>query len=209
MVVRTIIALLVMLLAGVRSAGSVIAYWDFNGASLTASQGTGSITHNLVASSVSYVSGTPFNVPGNEPAGSALRISKFQNNGRHVDVRFDATGVENVILTFATQRDAWGFMTNQISVSSDSGATFSNYAPPYDPRLFWNVPYFDLSTYTNLNNNSDGWVRFTFWGGTGPNPGFNDLDNLLVSGDSIPTPEPGSSLTLAFLTLSAIARRKR
>lgn len=206
MSVRIWITLFVLLAGASQATGAVIAFWDFNLGSLAAAQGTGSITHNFVPASTTYVPGSAFGTPSGEPAGTALRIQKFQNNGRHMDFAFDATGFENIVLTFATRRDIWGFMANQVAVSSDGGTTYANYAPPFDPRDFWNVPYFDLSSFAALNDNAAVRVRFTFWGGTGPNPGLNDVDNVLFAGEALPAPEP-SSLLACLGTLFLIARR--
>jgi hypothetical protein len=204
----------------------LIAYWNFNDLTTTSGvpsnvnqtnyspdQGIGSL--NLVgwrisASSspngISNDTGSTLNAIGSEIAGQSLKLTGGTrstvlplNNGATLILSFSMAGMENPILSFATERDFYGFNNNSVDYSLD-GVNYTNWAggtgPSYVPQAgSFGLQTFDFSTQDTLDNTATAFIKITFRGAS-DRSGFNLIDNIQVNASAVP--EPSAFMLAAF-----------
>ncbi len=186
-----------------------IGIWNFNDSNLIVDHGAGLLESSF--SSIGFASGSTMNARLGDSAGQALNLTNQANNGENVTLSVSTVGFTNIIVSFAAQRSATGFNSNQFQYSLN-GITFVNFNAPYNPPTSFGLFTFDLGSITGLNNNSSAAFRIVFNGASAAT-GSNRIDNLVVEGQSpaAAIPEP-ASIVLLGLGLSGsmtMMRRKR
>lgn len=142
-------------------------------------------------------SGTGDNaLPGYDSGGSLSPqgCSGESNNGMHIDLAVDATGYEDLLVSWAQRGTSTGFDSRQISYSADGGSSFTTFdTDAATLSSSWGVVSYDFSAVGALENNSQVVFRITLDGATGSS-GNNRFDNILIEG----TPGTGGGgLTLS------------
>ena len=117
------------------------------------------------------------------------------NNGRTLDLNVSTAGLNNIVISFATIRTSTGFNSNQLQYSLD-GVAFVDFGAPYTPPLTFGLVTFDLSSISGLNDNPDAAFRIVFNGATSAT-GNNRIDNLVVEGQNIATPNSRAGINRA------------
>ena len=211
----------------------VLSYFNFNGltsgalvdvTTIASTAGTGSLTTNFNTQAtgdpgVTSFGGTATNAEPGSPAGSALAlqglIGAASNNSKFLELRTNTLGnnVTGLNLSFATQRTSTGFNSNQLSYSTNGGATFTDFGSPYVPVASFTSPAglqaFDLTSVTALNNKADVRFRITFTGSSASN-GNNRIDNLKLTAATVPAPSSVAVMALGgLMPLISLVRRRR
>ena len=199
-----------LLLWPVRTArADEIGIWNFNDSNLTVDHGAGALESSF--STIGFASGTTVNARLGDSAGQALNLTNQTNNGENITLSVSTVGFTNIIVSFAAQRSATGFNSNQFQYSLN-GTTFVNFNAPFNPPTSFGLFTFDLGSIAGLSNNSSAAFRIVFNGASAA-AGSNRLDNLVVGGQrpAAAIPEP-ASIVLLGLGLSgsmAMMRRRR
>jgi uncharacterized protein (TIGR03382 family) len=151
-----------------------------------------------------YFTGTDINAQGGDVAGSGLGIRNLAGNvaeGKSVTFRFDTTGFQDIIMSYAERTTTTGPQSLLVSVSSDG----TNFAPAETLTTVRDATFrlrtVNLSSFTNLNNTGAAYVRITLNGFTGT-AGALRLDNVTF----IPT--PGAAALLGLAGLAGVRRRR-
>jgi hypothetical protein len=183
------LSVLVCLVFTVYVHGEVISLWNFNDAisgttggaqEFGVDYGNGTMTSTFNPSNIMNAAGSSINRQGDDPAGQALRLSGYANNGKTLAWMVSTAGFNGIDVGFAMQRTSTGFKENQFQYSVDSGSTW----------------------------NPDAGFRIIFGGATSSS-GSNRMDNLVLSGNPIvppvstAVPEP-STIGLLLTGLAAI-----
>ncbi len=188
-----------------------IAIWNFNDSDLVVDHGTGTLTTNFNLANVLFTSaGTGTNARQGDAAGQSMTLqggTSNANNGRTLNLNVSTVGLNNIVISFATQRTSTGFNSNQFQYSLD-GVAFINFGAPYTPPLTFGLVTFDLSSISGVNDNPNAAFRIVFNGATSAS-GNNRIDNLVVEGQNIttPIPEPASILLLSLGLTGTLATR--
>lgn len=212
-----------------KSDAALIAYWNFNDLSTTNSVPSnanqtsytptvGSASLTLVGWSsragtssphgISNFGGSSINSISPDPAGQSLALQASNastgtpNNGASLVLSFATVDLEDVVLTFATQKTSTGFASNQLAYSTD-GTNYTDFGATYNPATSFGLQTFDLSSITALDDQATAFIRITFNGATG-NSGNNRIDNLQITA----VPEPAAAL-LGGIGLLGLLRRRR
>ncbi len=183
--------------------GESISVWDFNDAiqNVTGGEreflvdyGSGIMTSGFAPANIGNTLGSALNNPNGELAGQALRLTGYANNGRDLTWMAGTEGFDAISVSFAIQRTATGFSSNQFYYTADAGETWTRFGDIFSPSTSFAVQSFDLSSIAELVNNPNAGFRITFGGATSTS-GNNRIDNLVVSGNPVvpPTPVPESS----------------
>lgn len=211
-------------LSAVPAQAVIVAYWNFNtltnsvnnGTTYAPTSGSGSITVGVAASDnagnsrgINSFGGTTLNAISPDPNGQALTVqggaleaaTPVQNNGATVTIQVDLTGLENPILSFATQRTNTGFNSSVVAWSTD-GVTYTDFTT-YSPGTNFAIQSFDFSSANALDSTSTAFFRITLTGVTA-NSGNNRFDNVQINA----VPEPTAAL-LGGLGFLALLRRRR
>lgn len=207
--VGLMIALLTLLFSGLSQTARAdeIAIWNFNDVDLIVDHGAGSLTTSFPT--VGFAAGSLINARQGDPALQALNLSNNINNGQNITMSVSTLGFGNIRLSFASQRTATGFNSNQLQYSLD-GTTFVDFDVPYNPATAFALVVFDLSSITGLNDNPNAVFRIVFNGATSSG-GNNRIDNLVVEGTSIegtPIPEPMTLALFGSGIMSLLAARR-
>jgi len=179
-----------------------IALFNFNDSNLVRDRGaTGTLTTTVNPANVTFFSGTTVNQQMGDAAGQALALqggTNNENNGRSLTLSLSTVGFNSISVSFATQRTATGFNSNQFQYSTD-GVTFTDFGALFNPPTSFSLISFDLTSIAALNNNPNAAFRIVFNGSTSSSSN-NRIDNLVVSGTAAaPTaavPEPTTMLLL-------------
>lgn len=184
-----------------------ISIWNFNDSNLTVDHGAGALAISF--SSIGFASGSTINGRLGDSAGQALNLTNQTNNGENITLSVSTLGFTNITVSFATQRSATGFNSNQLQYSLN-GTTFINFSSPYNPPASFGLFTFDLGSITGLNNNSSAAFRIIFNGASAA-AGSNRIDNLVVEGQplAVAIPEPASIVLLGLGLSSSLALRRR
>lgn len=203
---------------------AVVAYWNFNtlttavnnGTTYSPTSGSGSITVGVAASDnagsnrgLNSFGGTTVNAISPDPNGQALTLqggalettTPVQNNGATMTIQVDLTGLENPILSFATQRTATGFNSNVVAWSTD-GLSYTDLTT-YSLGTSFAIQSFDFSSANALDNSSTVFFRITLAGATS-NSGNNRFDNIQINA----VPEPTAVLLGGFGFIALLRRRR-
>src|SRR4051812_33587614 len=185
------------LMFGLSSAAQaqVLAYWNFNNNASQATlfapsggvnSGTASMSTIFAAADVTNFSGSTVNAQSGDPAGQALALVNQTENGNFLQFQVSTVGSSGIGLSFATQRTATGFNSDQLFYSTD-GTSFTAVGSAYTPPASFALQSFDLSSVTALNNTPNAIFRIVFSGASSA-AGNNRIDNLVVSA----VPEPST-----------------
>ena len=188
-----------------------IAIWNFNDSDLVVDHGTGTLTTNFNLVNVLFTqAGTLTNARQGDVAGQSMTLqggTANVNNGRSLNLNVSTVGLNNIIISFATQGTSTGFNSNQFQYSLD-GVSFISFGSPYTPPLTFGLVTFNLNSILGVNNNPNAAFRIVFNGATSA-AGNNRIDNLVVEGQRIstPIPEPASILLLGLGLTGTLAPR--
>ena len=167
----------------------------FGGTTLNATGSMSTVTTGMAALAV--VGGA-----ASVPAGT------FGANGKAMVFKFSMSGLSNLSVSYAVQRTASGFTTQQWDYSTDgttwsSAATITGIGASFAGGTT-NVAS-TLGVASGLNNAANAYMRVTFTGATS-STGNNRMDNFQFNADAIPAPGAVALIGLAGLVAS---RRRR
>jgi hypothetical protein len=211
-------------LSVVSADAALVAYWNFNGLSISsastpgsggvptdipADSGAGTVSLSSWLGTVDDFAGTTINNSGATVAGAALSLiasggtaGPYPGNGSSITISFPMTDLENPVLTLATQRTPTGFGANQVAYSTD-GSNYTNFGASYTPAANFASQIWDFSAIDALDRAASVFLKITFGGATS-NTGNNRIDNIQINA----VPEIASGL-LGALGLLGILRRRR
>ena len=166
----------------------------FGGTTLNATGGMSTVTTSPAA--IAVVGGA-----ASVPAGT------FGANGKAMVFKFSMSGLSNLSVSYAVQRTASGFTTQQWDYSTD-GTNWSSAATITGIGLSFaggttNVAS-TLGVASGLNNAATAYMRVTFTGATSAT-GNNRMDNFQFNADAVPAPGAIALIGVAGL----VARRRR
>jgi hypothetical protein len=176
----------------------------------------GGITGNTVTNGngdevyqwIQSFAGTTVNAQSGDAAGGSIALqggTNNANNGAYFQFAMDMTGLQDLSVSYASQRTGGGFTTQTWSWSTD-GNTFTNFQTISNiGSTFTATGVISLNPISNLNNASTAFLRVVFDGATG-STGNNRLDNITFSATAIPEP---SALLLVGSVIGAGALRRR
>jgi len=166
----------------------------------TALNATGSMSIVTTGSAALAVVGGAASVP----AGT------YGANGKSMVFKFSMTGLGNLAVSYAVQRTASGFTTQQWDYSTDgttwsSAATITGIQASFVAGATPANVVSSLSVASGLDNAATAYMRVTFTGATSAT-GNNRMDNFQFNADAIPAPG-----ALALLGVAGLigARRRR
>ena len=167
----------------------------FGGTTLNATGSMSTVTTGMAALAV--VGGA-----ASVPAGT------YGANGKAMVFKFSMSGLSNLSVSYAVQRTASGFTTQQWDYSTDgttwsSAATITGIGASFAGGTT-NVAS-TLGVASGLNNAANAYMRVTFTGATS-STGNNRMDNFQFNADAIPAPGAVALIGLAGLVAS---RRRR
>ena len=125
-----------------------------------------------------------------EDDGSVLRLRNPSVN-REVHIAIPTSGYKDLILTYATTRTENGNQSQQLQVSADGGANWTDVQDPYYVNSLregegWSERRIVLSGISEINDNPNTMFRILFIGEGNDNPsGNNRLDNVSLDGVAI------------------------
>lgn len=144
-----------------------------------------------------FVNGSRFSVRGN--TGNIM-------NGKQITFRFDTTGYQDLVLSYAERTTGTGATSLDFSTSTD-GTTFTPAVSVATTRdSTFRLRTVDLSAVNSIENLGAAYVRITFPAGYSSASGSVAFDNILFSGDLVPAPGAIAVLGLGGLVMG---RRKR
>lgn len=227
------IAMFLSLAAMVASSGgsahaALIAYWNFNGLSITtasapgsggvptsiaADQGAGTLSLAGFGGTVDDFAGTTLNALSGDPAEEALSpiaggtAAPFPGNDTYIATTFSTSGLQDVIVTFATRGTSTGFNSGLWSYSTDGTNFFPTGAPSTASQAgSFALATVDLTALAAIDNQSVVTLRYTLSGATSSS-GNNRIDNLQVNATAIPEPATAALVIGGMLGLLTMGRR--
>ncbi|MEM7622738.1 MAG: hypothetical protein AAF235_05995 [Planctomycetota bacterium] len=150
-------------------------------------------------------SGNSANAPdgGSTFGGGSLGITGSGNNGSSFEIVADLTGFSNIEISWANRGTSTGYNSRTVEVSTD-GTNFTEIFFDFATlSSSWQIESADAGDL--LDGASNAIIRFTVDGATSTN-GNNRFDNIVLTGDVIPTPGTVAALGLGGLMA---ARRRR
>ncbi len=195
------------------ASGGLIAAWNFNTYTagdhvIAADWGTGTLTidSGWLGVDLDTDIGTLFNGYLADPAGASLTLKDPVNNGRWIEFAISTGGLQDLVLTFASEKGGLGFNSNQVSYSTD-GVGYTNFGAPYNPADWDVIQTFDFSAIAAVENQPQVFIRIVLNGGSGNQNTNNNMDNVQLNATVIP--EPGSIALLGLAALIGFRRRRR
>lgn len=138
---------------------------------------------------------------------AALALVNQTANNKSAVFAFNMSGFTDLAVTYASQRTATGFNTQQWDYSTDGVAWNPLSTQTAIPSAFGLIT---LPTTAALNNTATSFLRLTVSGNTSGS-GNNRLDNIQFNATpgTAPVPEPGTMVLLATGLMPAIAFLRR
>ena len=191
------------LVMAVPARAALIASWDFNDSTLAPSVGAGVLTTDV--DSVRFVTGTTVNALPSAPAGYALALTFTSDDERSFTLGFDATGLEDLVVSVAWCRDNRSFNSNRVSWSTD-GTNFAELKHNVKSRgSDFGVQVLDFSSIPVVDGASSVFVVFAI-GGAGNGGAEIQVDNIQIAG--APAPAPAGLGALGLAGLLGLRRRR-
>lgn len=170
-------------------------YWDFNDnipasstnwtQPVTANFGTGSLTYTFTQA-YSYTGITLNTMAGDLVAGGSFvprgGQNNEENNGAEFVMTVNTTDLENIVLTYATQRTSTGFTDQAIWYSLDGGQNYTLFTTITSIADSWEVKQIDFASVTGANDNPNFMVKIVLTGASSES-GNNRFDNISFFGD--------------------------
>ena len=207
-------ALAILAASAAPANAALLTYFNFNDANASEDTVTGGLptngdplVSNMTPSHVNPVTEITFvpntnsvNKHPHDPSADThvLQVSTggptFANEGKAIQFFISTVNWSQIVLSYATRRDATGFNLQTLSYSVD-GFNFTNFATAAPPNsTTFQAFTFNVSALTHGNVDNQGFVilRWTFSGASiaGGGTGFNMLDNIQVTA----VPEPATIL---------------
>ena len=140
---------------------------------------------------------------------ASVPAGTFGANGKAMVFKFSMSGLSNLAVSYAVQRTASGFTTQQWDYSSDgttwsSAATITGIQASFAAGATPANVVTSLGVASGLDNAATAYMRVTFTGATS-STGNNRMDNFQFNATAIPAPGAIALIGLAGL----IARRRR
>jgi len=140
---------------------------------------------------------------------ASVPAGTFGANGKAMVFKFSMSGLSNLAVSYAVQRTASGFTTQQWDYSSDgttwsSAATITGIQASFAAGATPANVVTSLGVASGLDNAATAYMRVTFTGATS-STGNNRVDNFQFNATAIPAPGAIALIGLAGL----IARRRR
>jgi len=140
---------------------------------------------------------------------ASVPAGTFGANGKAMVFKFSMSGLTNLSVSYAVQRTASGFTTQQWDYSTDgttwsSAATITGIQASFAAGATPANVVTSLGVASGLNNAANAYMRVTFTGATSAT-GNNRMDNFQFNADAIPAPGAVALIGLAGL----VARRRR
>lgn len=193
---RTILAFCTSLISAPRLMADTTAYWNFNSlsiatasvpgaggvpTSISASQGTGTLSLSGWAGLVDDFSGSTINVLSSDPAEESLSLVSNAGNGSYIELQLNLADFSDPIVTFATRGTGTGYNlgTWSYSVAGSSFTTISGVNTATTSTTFA-LATVDLTAIDAVDGQANVRLRYTLSGATNAS-GNNRIDNLLVS----------------------------
>jgi hypothetical protein len=200
------------------SQAALVAYWNFNGLSITtasapgaggvptsipADSGTGTVGLSTWTGLVDDFGGSTINVLNADPTEESLSLVSNAGNGSFITISFSMTGLENPVVSFATRGTSTGYDSGTWSWSID-GTNFTPVSGNTARRdTTFALASVDFSTVDDLDGAASVTLRYTLAGATSTT-GNNRIDNLQIN----TVPEPAAAL-LGALGFIGLLRRRR
>lgn len=140
---------------------------------------------------------------------ASVPAGTFGANGKAMVFKFSMSGLSNLSVSYAAQRTASGFTTQQWDYSSDgttwsSAATITGIQASFAAGATPANVVTSLGVASGLDNAATAYMRLTFTGATS-STGNNRMDNFQFNATALPAPGAIALIGLAGL----IARRRR
>ena len=140
---------------------------------------------------------------------ASVPAGTFGANGKAMVFKFSMSGLSNLAVSYAVQRTASGFTTQQWDYSSDgttwsSAATITGIQASFAAGATPANVVTSLGVASGLDNAATAYMRVTFTGATS-STGNNRVDNFQFNATALPAPGAIALIGLAGL----IARRRR
>ena len=140
---------------------------------------------------------------------ASVPAGTFGANGKAMVFKFSMSGLSNLSVSYAVQRTASGFTTQQWDYSSDgttwsSAATITGIQASFAAGATPANVVTSLGVASGLDNAATAYMRVTFTGATS-STGNNRMDNFQFNATALPAPGAIALIGLAGL----IARRRR
>jgi len=193
---KTPLTLLAILMTASGLPADTVAYWNFNslligtasapGAggvppSITANQGTGTVSLTGWTGLVDDFAGSTINVQGTDPAEESLSLVSSAGNSSFIELQLNLADFGDPIITFATRGTTSGYNSGTWSYSVAGGA-FTPISGVNTASISgtFALATVDLTSINAVDGQANVRLRYTLSGATSTN-GNNRIDNLLVS----------------------------
>jgi endonuclease I len=215
---RPLLSLLTVLMTASGALADTVAYWNFNSlsittasapgtggvpTSITANQGTGTVSLTGWTGLVDDFSGSTINAIAPDASGASLSLVSNAGNNSYIELQLNLADFGDPIITFAARGTSSGFNSGVWSYSVAGGAftTISGVNTATTSTTFA-LQTVDLTSINAVDGQANVRLRCTFSGATSTT-GNNRIDNLLVSATQ--TTDSTPPLATAFAPLDNAA----